>query len=228
MSLLPGMFPAAVAARAAAPAVLTTLTQVASATSTGTNITGPAGIQAGDLLVLVDRAIGAGVPTAVVPSGFASVSDSNNGSNTQQILSSKIADGSEASASLTGMTSSISQVAKVLLVFRGNVAIAAATAQDVGAQSTTGNPTAQVVNASGGAAPLVVIGAYGSQGAINPRSMSPAKDGEVGEEGPTSAKTWLAWKIYDTSPADVTVDMDDEDGGGTSGNTLQSCYLACS
>jgi hypothetical protein len=49
--------------------------------------------------------------------------------------------------------------------------------------------------------------------------MSPAKDGEA----TSGSDCYLAWKIYDASPADVTADMDDE---GTV-NALASGYLAC-
>jgi hypothetical protein len=214
----PGLF------ASAAPA-LTTLTQALSAVSTAPTITGPAGILAGDLLVLVDIAATAGIPTAVVPSGFNTIANTTDGIATRQILSYKVADGSEASASLTGMAVG-SGTAKVLVVFRGNVPIATAVAQDAAGEVTTGNPSAQVANASSGVAPLVVVAGYGSSGTIDPRSFSPSKDGEVENQG-GAIKAVLAWKVYNASPADVTIDMDDESGTSV-GNGLQSCYLACS
>jgi hypothetical protein len=116
-------------------------------------------------------------------------------------------------------------VRKVLVVFRGNVPIAVATPNTWGHEITANNPVAQSVTASGGTPPLVVFGGYRSNSAaVDPRTFtvggSPAKDGEVAS---TSNLSYLAWKIYNSSPADVSVDMDDE--GGT--NMLQSGYIAC-
>ncbi|HYM98203.1 MAG TPA: hypothetical protein VET25_00545 [Aestuariivirgaceae bacterium] len=97
---------------------------------------------------------------------------------------------------------------------------------DVGSEvSETGNPAAQTVTASGGVAPLVVLGAYGARGFIDPRTFtvggSPAKDGEVHNEPGGFSNIVFAWKIYNASPADVVVDMDDE----IEANYLQSFYI---
>jgi len=215
----PGVFP--VALFGAAAAGLTTLSQVASATSIGNTITGPAGIQAGDLLVLWDVAANAGAttPTTVVPTGFTSIANLVTDVEVRSILSTKIADGSEASASLTGMNGN-SENNKALYVFRGNVPILTATPTDVATEGQNGNPAAQTVNASGATVPLVVLAGYYTAGAaVDPRTFTPAKDGEVNPE----AWMYLAYKLYNAAPADVTVDMDDE---GTR-NVLVSCYLAC-
>jgi hypothetical protein len=230
MSLLPGMFPAGVAAIRQA-AALTTLSQVASASSTGETITGPAGIQAGDLLVLWDVAngLGATLPTTVVPTDFDIIVNVPGGEGESRgILSAKIADGSEASASLTGMNGAANN-RKALYVFRGNIPIAAYMTQDVGSQQTDGNPAAQTVNASGGAVPLIVLGGYATRptgGSVNPRTFTVggvgAKDGEV--SAGASTELWLAYKLYNASPADVVVDMDDEGQR----NFLVSCYIECS
>ncbi len=206
-------------------AALTSLSFLDSATSTGASVTGPAGILTGDLLVLFDRAIAAGSatpPTTVLPSGFTSISNSP-GSNAspnavRSIVSYKIADGSEASASLTGMNGSTN--GKMLAVFRGDVHVSAVLPSTPNAETTDGNPASQNVAASGGATPLIVVAGYGSGSAIDPRTFSPAKDAEI-----NSATTrYLAYKIYNSSPADVTVDMDDE--GDL--NSLQSCFISCS
>jgi len=204
-------------------AALSSLSQAASATSTAATITGPAGILAGDLLVLWDTAESVGsVPTTVVPTGFAVISNLDNGSSNRTLLSAKIADGSEASAALTGMNGD-SANRKSLYVFRGNTPITTYVANDVGEETTTGDPTAQTCNASGGTVPLVVIGAYRALAAIDPRTFtvggSPAKDGEINP----ATTSYLAYKIYNTAPADVVIDMDDEGAR----QFLVSCYLAC-
>jgi hypothetical protein len=132
----------------------------------------------------------------------------------------KIADGSEGT-SVTGCSSN-SGAANLLYVFRGDIAITAVSPSTPTKQSTTSNPSPQTVTASSGVPPLVVFGIYFASGAVSPRTFtvggSAAKDGEI-----NTGNYWLAYKIYNSSPADVVVDMDDEGS-----NSLGSCYLACS
>jgi hypothetical protein len=202
--------------------LVTSLAFQTSATNENTgSITGPASIQAGDLLVLLDyAAVTPSPPAATVPSGFTQITTATGGLS-RVVLSMKKATGAEASASLTGMIGNIGD-AKLLYVFRGNVPITVIQALSVGQQSTDLNPTAQVVTASGGTPPLVVIGAYSSSGTVSPRTFTPAKDGEINTTN--TGDQWLAYKIYNASPADVTIDMDDEG----SENCLMSCYIRVS
>jgi hypothetical protein len=200
---------------------LTSITQVLSATSgSGATITFPVGIQAGDLIVLVDYAFnGAAIPSTVTPSGFTIISNVVDALGTRAILSRKLAAGTESGA-LTCMASTDANQ-RVMVVFRGNEAAISLTVGSINGQITDGNPTAQNVTASGGVAPLVIIGAYNSSGIISPRTFTVggvgAKDGEVD----ISTRGYLAWKIYNSSPSDASIDMDDEG----SGQTLQSCYI---
>jgi hypothetical protein len=163
------------------------------------------------LLVLWDRATSAGVPASVVPSNFTSIRDFNDCVGLKCILSAKIAVGTEASASLTGMNGS-STNRKCLYVFRGSRLIAAFTAQDIASEATDNNPPAQTVNASAGVVPLIVLGCYGlgQNALIDPRTFTVggvgAKDGEITSD----QRQFLAYKIYNSAPADVVIDMDDE------------------
>ena len=191
-----------------------TIVKQAEATSTAETIDAPADIQAGDLLVLLDYAIDAAEPTTVIPTDFTSIVNTTNSSSTKQIASYKIADGSEASATLTGMTGLV--IAKVLVVFRGSSAISTITASTPNAEITTGNPAAQSVTASAGTVPLIVFGCYGATGAIDPRTFTPDKDGETA----SGTLLYLAWRIDNATGQDTSIDMDDE---GT--NVLQSFYL---
>lgn len=198
-----------------------TLSQVASATSTSSSVTGPSTILAGDLLVLWDIAINSvsSAPATAVPSGFTAAINFTQ-ALIRAIVSYKIATGVEASATLSGMSGTNGTYAqgKCLYVFRGNAPVTAVAVNDANSENTVGDPTAQVINASGGAAPLIVLGAYnGFNGAVDPRSFSTTKDGEINSD----TKNYLAYKIYNSSPSDTTIDMDDE---GNS-NTLISCYL---
>jgi hypothetical protein len=196
----------------------TTITQVDSATSTASTITVPASVIAGDLLVLLDLAFGS-APVANVPTDFLTINNLSDGSNARQLVSYKLADGSEASASLTGISTAGNTFRKSLYVMRGNSPALLATLAGVNSEFTSGNPSAQNVTASGGTPPLVVFGCYGCPAqTIDPRTMSPAKDGEISPQ----VSSYLAYKIYNSSPADVSVDMDDE---GVA-NFLQSFYIS--
>jgi hypothetical protein len=222
-SVLPGWFPAGAAA-AAAIAGLTSVALHASAGNASASLTAPATIQAGDLLFFFDGARGAfSIPAPVVPAGFTQI---NNHSITglvglRVITSYKIAAGSDAGAGITGMDGAVFNE-KGLLVFRGNVPIASVTVGDPEGIGTSGDPAPQTVSAASGVAPLIVLATYVAGNAVvDTRTMTPAKDGEY--DGGVGGATWTAWKIYNSAPADVVVDMTDEDV-----NVLQSCYLQLS
>jgi hypothetical protein len=193
-----------------------------STTSAGTTITGPSTIAAGDILVLGDFSING---DGAVPSGFSSLSNVSGvsfGDTARAIVSAKRATGSEASATITGSTSPGGTPSKILLVF--NAGADSINSSSFNGEAIVGNPSSQAANASGGSAPLIVVGAYGCYGGdlVNPRSFSPAKDSEVNHLGAWDA--WLAYKIYNSSPANTTIDMDDESlGGGIC--TLQSGWI---
>lgn len=198
---------------------LNNIALVLSATSLIATLTVPSGVRAGDLLVFLDRVSTTGLPTSVVPSGFTTAVTSNDATNVRMITSYKIANGTEGGTNITGMTPGDFEDGKALLVFRGNKPIRTASLLDAAGEVTNGNPASQVVNASGGAAPLIVIAGYASNTAVNPRTFTPTKDGEVNPD----TLLYLAYKIYNSGPADVTVDIDDEGNG----NGLQSFYIAC-
>lgn len=211
----------ALLAKGGGAAALTSITQVLSATSTSSTINFPGGIQSGDLIVLIDRGFQASTtpPADVTPTGFTRVGSSltlaSGLASVRQNAWYKKADGTESGA-LTGLNADFAND-KVMIVFRGNTPASTLTLGGSGAEITDGNPAAQNCPASGGLAPLVVLGAYGSSGAVNPRTFSTTKDGEVN----SSTSLYLAWKIYNSSPANSSIDMDDE--GNL--NTLQSFYI---
>ncbi len=204
-----------------------------------TTLTLPAGIQAGDLIVVLDVVMGNTVPSAVTPSGFTLALNTSfsNTTSVRSVLLYKIAAGTESSTNITLMTARVDDngdppvqgecAVRIAAVFRGSSAITGVTVASTNAQGTSGNPTAQTVTASGGTPPLIVFGVYEDAvvnngeiaGAVGTRTMSPAKDAEI-----TTASTgvYLAYKIYNETPVDVSVDMNDE--GNV--NMLQSLYMA--
>jgi len=200
---------------------LNSLSEQASATSTAATITVPASVVAGDILVLADRAVGGGAPSKVIPSGFTEIAD-NLRNETRLITSYKLADGTEAGNSITGMNSNTNT--KCLYVFRGNISVVGLALKSVDQEDTNGTPSTQTVTSGSGATPLVVMGAYCTfddrKGGIDPRGFSPAKDGEIN----STTELYLAYKIYNSSPANVDVSMGDEGFR----NILHSWYLEAS
>lgn len=200
---------------------ITAITQVSKSTSTGSTISVPAGVQAGDILVLSDMAVSGSTPTKVVPSGFTEIADSD--SQRRAILSWKLAAGSEGNTNLTGMNGSSSN-RKLLLVFRPDGPVAGAShGGAVSNPATNNNPSAEIISASGGTPPLLVVGCYTSSGNFSNRifevSGSDVKDGE--ENGPSN-NHWIAWRAYITNPQNVTIDM----GDAGNSNCLQGGYIA--
>ena len=200
-----------------------TLSFRSSSLSTGETITAPSDIVSGDVIFLLDRALAGKVsPSEVIAAGFTSISSiggSGSGTNSRQIVSYKIADGSEASANITGMLGSSQN--KIIAVFQGDSAIGSVSIQSIAGETTPDNPASQAVTSAGGTPALIVFGCYGSNGAISPRTWT---GGTATELNSADNETWLNYEIFNTSPANITVDMDDE--GGV--NFLQSFYAECS
>lgn len=196
---------------------------VTSATSTSQNFTIPAATQVGDVIVMVQASANnsAPEPTNVVPTGFTQIFTQFLDAS-RWTASYRIAQTGDAGATATGMNGAQFDEG-VMMVFRPDVPASAVEALSIASPVwIAGNPPAQVVTSSAGPAPLVVLGFYEELGGgtVNPRTMSPAKDGEAN----AAASCYLAYKIYNSAPADVTVDMDDE---GIA-NVLASFYLAVS
>jgi hypothetical protein len=200
-----------------------------SATSTANNgtIVAPGSIQAGDLLVLLDKDQNtSGSPADTVPSGFTRIhtglQDPGIGTIEQRVtLSYKIATGAEAGATLTGINGTATGVAgRILLVFApsSGTLFTGVTVNDAALQQLNTNPVSETILSGSGTPPLIALAGYVTQSAaISPRTFSPAADGEV-----TAAQyIYLAYKIYEASPSNITVDMDDEGNM----NALSTCYL---
>lgn len=189
-------------------------------------ITAPAGILAGDLLVLVDIAdIGSGTVTLVTPTGWSSAQSVGFGGGlAASAISYKIADGTESGTTITGINVASNTHNMMLAVFRGNVPINIVSVHSAAGQVTAGTPTNQVCTAGSGVAPLIVLSVYHSYttggAAITARGFSTTADGEI----TPNTKNYLDYKIYNASPADTTISMADF----SSDNILQSCYLQCS
>lgn len=212
---IPGYFPPGAAGGGGA-AGLTTLSFVTSTTSEDSStVTAPGTVNPGDILVYFDYTsdFNSSPAAAVTPSGFTNhVSVAL--SSSRLMISTKLAVGTEDSASITGMTQDgiNSGGGKAILQFRGDATVASLNIVDVSQEMTDGNPTSQSITAGSGTAPLIVIAAYScNKGIVDPRTFSTTADGEVEFNSTNfSVDATAAYKIYNSSPADTTIDQDDE------------------
>jgi hypothetical protein len=183
-----------------------------SATSTGSTITAPSDIVAGDLLVLLDVALNtSGFPTAVTP--FTSFLNNTNQTARRILFSKKIADGTEAGATLTGMNGTNSN-SKTLYVFSTNGATSSSEF-DIGYEATDNAPASQNITSASGSPPLVSMG-FIRQATATGQSFSPTQDGSINLGAITTY-----YKIYNSSPSDITVSC----GDGGANNILSSFYI---
>jgi hypothetical protein len=218
MSFFPGMHPGF----GGAAAVVNSLSYLTSAQSALTTITIPATAQIGDLAVFIDAANTGfiGAPSLVTPSGWNLLF--NLTLSTWRFAGHwKILTAGEPGANITGMAGGITAEEKIMHVFRPVTPLTLVTPSTWNSEATTGDPAAQNVVASAGTPALVVIGAWFAQTAnVDPRSSTPALDQETSQTGAVNDNIWLGSKVYNSSPVDHSIDMDDE---GT--NALASGYL---
>lgn len=186
---------------------ITSITNPSSATSSASTVTAPADLQMGDLLILFDcGSTGGSPPSAVTPSGWTQI-DTQAGTSMRDSMCYKIADGTEASTSITGINGGYSN-RKILAVFRANVPIVRVSVSSVSKEITGSNPTSKTISASGGTAPLLVIASWSNQidsSAISPRTQSPTMT-----EISNTTHQYIGWVAYTSSPSDQSFDMDDE------------------
>lgn len=189
--------------------------------SDAATVTIPSAAAVGDIAVLFDNAVlfGGPAPASVVPSGWTSVIDTG-GTVSRVISSYKLLVGGDPGTTITGMTGGSFQ-SKSILVFRKTVTATAVSAFSAAGQVTSGDPTAQVVTSSGGVVPIIVIATYYSSfGGVTGVSFTPSATGVFNPSNFTNVR----YKVFESSPVDVTVDL-----GNSSGfDTLQSYYLQIS
>lgn len=167
--------------------------------STG-KFTVPATVQAGDLLVYWE----ASATYGVAPSGFTFV-DGTSYLAIRCNFSYKRATGAEAGTTIQGVaTDDANGSGGILLAFSGNFTTYTPSLANRSAGAS--NPSAKTIVASGQTDPLVVIVGWYASGDVDPRTFTPAADGEITR----TTRLWVKYKIYNSSPQDVTFDMDDE------------------
>lgn len=169
----------------------------------------PATTRAGDLIVVLSFNTGASLPGYTTGPSTITIFFSED-----LFIAYKIATSADAGAVLTATD--------IIVVFRGNTPIKTATQKDLHSEATVTAPSTQTVTSGSGKTPLIVLaGYYSGDLFVDPRGFTPAKDGEQ-DNGPND---YLAWKIYNSSPSNVAVSMDDETASPSRGNHLLSFYV---
>lgn len=187
-----------------------TVSRKSSATSTASTVTVPSGAgapAAGDLMVLGDRSSGFQNPGTAVPDGWAAMANMTDGAqNTQQLLW-RQSDGTEGGETITGLGGTGNDIRKILVIFTSDAGIDTITA-DTSPNSAMQNsqPSGQTIDSSTRDAPVIAVALYGASGAVDPRGFDPAAD----EEFTAATNFFLKHKIYNSSPADISVSMEDE------------------
>jgi len=139
-----------------------------------------------------------GASTPGTPTGFTSLASNSGGANGAR-LSYKVLDGTETTIS----PSSASYT--VLAIFQPSSAPSVSTGAAFNSQGTSGDPSSQSVPASGYGTPSIVLGAACSNNAVTGFSTaSPAFAGEIDGD-----RVRLGYKIYNSGPADHSIDMND-------------------
>lgn len=201
---------------------VSSLTFVDDGNSTNTaTCTIPAAGQTGDIAIFFDGVTNTSAITKVIPAGWTELAYAATASGFNRVAlacSYKVLAGGEAGTSITGM--SHDQENKWILVFRPDATITTVTPSTWSIQTTTGNPTSQTVSASGQPTPLLVLGVCHTESAVTFSTASPAFDAEFVNNGALGRSMRVGYKIYNSSPADHSIDMND-----FSNNNLASGYI---
>ena len=221
--MLPGIMPTPV------NQVVTSVSFLASATDL-LNATGPLALpgsaRQGDIVILVarDEYTSAPAPSAGVPSGYTLIGQFEVGWS-RYVYSHKVLSSGEVEIpAYTNSPNPKAHTTRIALVFRPNAYPRTLTPAGFQSQATNDNPSAQIITSGSGTSPLIVVASWCNDNglAVSPRSSTPAMDGEVNFPGYGGNWFYAGYKIYNSSPANVTVDMDDEGFE----NNLASFYIA--
>ena len=207
---------------AAANQRVTSISFVASNTSTTGSVTVPSSARSGDFALFIDRdgnATGT-PPSQVSPSGWDfidTIAATVTGGSARSSIFHKILTSSDPGATVTGMNNGFAR--KIILVFRPDCGITSVTIGSY-AEYLANGTNSQTITSGSGAAPLVVIAhmACNVGQTLNTRSFTPTQDATVSSAASQEAR----YKIYNSSPANVTAALSASRGG----NTLQSFYFS--
>ena len=142
--------------------ILSSISMVASAygdnpSSGPVQVTAPAGIQAGDLLIIMSSVPNASNIDSNIPTGFTKIEDSEN-TVVDHRISYKIAVGNESGTTYSGQTGNAGEGNMNIFVFRGNISFSSVSVVATYAWNTSGSgPSSVSVDAGTGGKALSII-----------------------------------------------------------------------
>lgn len=196
-------------------AAATGLVFVASATSTGATIVIPSEAAIGDLAFLFDVATDTAIfPSTTTPAGFTPTNAKYYSTTyyTRVTTCRKKLVSGDPGATLTGMTANYA-VSKIILIFRKSPVISTITAYEIVNDAQNTDPAAQ--SKATQTASYVVFGGCFSENSL-PSWATVWYDDSI-----TNGNQRLAYKIFNSSPAIVSVDI----GDSGDANFLVSCSI---
>lgn len=194
------------------------ITFVNSANSTASTITWPGGLTSECFAVLFDHAVNsAATPSQVVPTDFTLIPGASitSGGTSRYTATYKYPLTGSESGSITGQNGNSSNE-KVLLVFKISGGDNNVNFGGILADMTDANPAAQTTNTSGVLLPSIFFGQTSSPtSATSFTTASPSFDSTVSI---SNTRMTAGYKIYNLSPADHTIDMNDLGNRNTLGS----------
>jgi hypothetical protein len=214
----------------------TSVSFVASVGVDATTITIPATAQAGDIAIFWDAAADStsfSTPINTSISGWTKVISQyfntgagGSGDQQQQQVFIKILTSGDVGSTITGSSVNTATGArrKIIAVFRGtsisaNSSINNYTFNGFTSEYSSATPANKTITSSSGKTPSIAIALYRIGGSPSTYSFSPTQDGS--QNGGLDT-TLMYWKMYNSSPSNITIGM--TDGGNL--NYLGGFYLS--
>lgn len=170
----------------------------------GNTVTCFANVYAGDLLLAINGAEGtSALPAKVIPTGFTEIrADLFN--YFRNVISFKLANGSESNTVLNLMTGNNYQQC-LLLRFRGNVPIKTATPAGAVGIATASDPSPLTITCTSGVRPVIAFGAFTAYDGLTGLSFTPAVDAAINPY----AEDYVGWKCFSPDDAlqNVVIDI---------------------
>lgn len=173
-----------------------------------TSVTFPT-VQKGDFAIVFVRSTSTGsAVVASTPSGFTLIKYEDTLSTHRGLIAYRICDGSEGGTTVSGGQNGSSNHTH-LFIFRPDFPFASLSIGSLNSEATGGDPALQTIAASAGTAPSVIVFGY----AIG-RDGAPTRSGTLHTTGTTwtgtgSATVFGAYRIFNSSPIDLTYDAND-------------------
>lgn len=194
-----------------------------SETSGATSLTLPTGAAVGDLILvysMIANSDSSALPSDPSPTingvgltaGSANTGTPGGAYGVRSKFYRKVLDAGDISAGQVVSLGSDNSYRHIIVLLRPTLPITTVTEIDNSATITGGDPSARSTsNVASQTIPVFVFGFYGTNGSFSSaRTFTPTEDGTLSMSGGGAAANSAKYKIYNVSPADVTIDWGDD------------------